>query len=895
MYALNSESGDVYGIIGPLNRGQTNHTTSFSDEAFSMANKTAFREIQNNNSKQLVSSSAKLNQDRLKQLRHDHKIVQNISSSDASTSSSSGGIESRDPLFFRDRNCVNGGKKNTDRLLNDQQSNRISSSSSEVVNQLVTNSGSIVLDYNKPMKIFDMSKFKSMLERESRLPYPNRKLLQSHCISIISFVVDDRKMLNLPSWIMIINIVAIDLLKVELGLVDPSLDGFTHSSGNNISNSSILLYDPLVDRRRFEYHISDYNNKTDSTMSDSTMVAPSPSINTTMISSQQQRLNSLNHLAASKKAFANAAALGAYNDDHYNHHHRSNNLILNARNAASELKAAQQREQQHQQQSQRRYSERNNIIRSGEADTSGNTKDHDSDLELRQSTGGELSKHAESEVQQSSSSSGFNSHCSSQNDSSAASSSSNIASGVSAVSDELRPGTPSSSTYRIGGAEGGVVESAPVLKPSMFKHLSKTSNTEIKKVSNLGKDETNGCINSNQAKNCSNITTSNIKSNNLLPCRGKRPPKLPHRVVEVYNSSGATKVSDPIPIPAPPTSSVGKPSGKANLILVSPTGLSPSLPKRKGPHEGAARSSSQIDLTGDEHPMVPEFSTIKHIDENGRCSVLNLDQRRQNKIDPSKGELPAGIPAHAQLAPPATQRHILRYLMSATRGKFSSDSNYKKENGRKVDTNHKFMPASPVKYQRPLPILPNQKIGSRYNQDQQPEENLYYCGLQARVPNRGLMQYPMHIPPPANPISKSAINAILTDFRHNSNTNNHSHNQQHRQNDYLRQQYFLKNLQNSSNSHYFYQRFQKSFINSPKSSTVSPVSKPLMKFFKTSNSNENNSKATNNISTKGVQNSSTTPMCLSVDNIHKKANQKSSQLILGLKLKKSKVKQTQIE
>lgn len=925
LYALNSEAGDLYGIVGPLNRGQTNqNTSSFTGEAFSVAkNKNStFVNKQQQRQQQLISANA---QKRHQQLRHGLKMVPNNSSSDASTSSSSGGIESSSSLFYREK--TNG---NSDNPLNDQQLNRISSSS-EVANHLVTNSGSIVLDYNKPMKIFDMSKFKSMLERESRLPYPNRKLLQSHCISIISFVVDDRKMLNLPSWIMIINIVAIDLLKIELGLVDPSLNGFTHSS-TNINNSSILLYDPLVDRRRFGYHLSsDYNNSKGNSMTipDSTakamVVGSLPSINTTTMSShqqQQQRLNNLNHhLAASKKAFANAAALGAYNGDHYNHHHRhrtnSSHLIMNARSTANELKAAAQ-------QSQRRYLDSNNT-RSEKVDATDNTGTcHDSDLELGQATGGgKLLKHTESEVQQSSSSSGFNSHCSSQNDSSAASSSSNIASGMSAASDEMLPSnTPSSSPYRIAETEadaeveaeageqndGGVVESASALKPSMFKHLSKTSNAENKLVSD--KDGTGNP--ENKAKNniCSNIIHTNKSNNNYpLQCRGKRPPKLPHRIVETNNNSGVSKMSDPIPIPAPPTSSVGGPSGKANLILVSPTGLSPPLPKRKGPSQkGVARSSSQIELTSDEsHSILPEFSIIKHIDENGRCSVLNLEQQkqRQNKIM-GKGKLPAGIPAHAQLAPPATQRHILRYLMSATRGKFafSSDDYNEANNRRNVDNNNKSIPISSVKYQRPLPILPNQKVGARYNHDQQPEENLYYCGLQARVPTRRLIPHQMNIPPPQpNPISKSAINAILTDFRNNSiSQHSHKQQQQHCQNDYLRQQYLPTSLQNNSDSHYLYQKFQKNIIDSPKSSTGSSVTKPLMKFFRTSNStNTSNSdkNASNNITTKGAQNSSTTTtsMCLSVDNIHKKANQKSSQSLIGqaLKLKKSRVKQTTIQ
>lgn len=882
LYALNSESGDLYGVVGHLNRNTLNQASgnngesAFSTSTNSFVNNT-FRDLQNHHTKkQLVPSSSSSSSNQNKRLsRHNHKMVTNNSSSDASTSSSSGGVgSSLSNAFYRDKNSsVNNHKtKNTDQIL-------FNKTSSENANHFMTNFGSIVLDYDKPMKIFDMSKFKLMLEHESRLPYPNRKLLQSHCISIISFVVDDRKMLNLPSWIMIINIVAIDLLKIELGLVDPNLDGFTHSS-TNINNSSVLLYDPLVDRRRFGYHLSDYNNKSTSiAMSDSTATIANSHYKTGGQQKQQihQRVNHFNnHLAASKKAFANAAALGAYNGDHYNQQHRKSNQSThnNSRNVANELTKVEQL-------SQERY-----LDRSCEklVETNSNMNDQDSDLELRRASDAKLSKQTESEVQQSSSSSGFNSHCSSQNDSSAASSSSNIASGLGANLDEPHSGgaSSSSSAYRVDENEGlrdGVIESASALKPSMFKHLSKTkttSNTEANKkvVRDLLED--------NVAKN--------INSNNLSQCpRGKRPPKLPHRVAEGTNN----QMSEPIPIPAPPTSSIGGPSGKANLILVSPTGLSPPLPKRKGVQKGGlVKSSSQINLTCDEHSTLPEFSMIKHIDENGRCSVLNLDQYRQA----NKGKLPAGIPAHAQLAPPATQRHILRYLMSATRGKFASNSNHfsNKDGNSKINEQLKFIPPSPVRYQRPLPILPNQKISVQYNGDR-PEENLYYCGLQARVPNQRRLIAPqqMSIPPPPNPISKNAINAILTDFRRNSMKNPYC------QNDYLKQQFLPIN---NSNSHYLYHKFQKK-IDSPKSSTGSSVTKPLIKFFKTSSSNNNNSSSnatttkTNNKTTNGDHNSSATSMCLSVDNIHKKTSQKSSQSILGqaLKLKKSKVKQTPTE
>lgn len=158
--------------------------------------------------------------------------------------------------------------------------------------------------------------------------------------------------------------------------------------------------------------------------------------------------------------------------------------------------------------------------------------------------------------------------------------------------------------------------------------------------------------------------------------------------------------------------------------------------------------------------------------------------------------LPTGIPPHAQLAPPATQRHILRYLMSAVaRGgpqqiKASQQQKTRVANKKQLASAQplsSFKSAQNSRLHRPLPVLPGQRpLGVSQQQHKNllncSDESLYYSGLQARVPKQHFHQqeqYQQHKRPLGPylaggyqyPITKSAINAILTDF------NLQSHNQ----------------------------------------------------------------------------------------------------------------------
>lgn len=80
--------------------------------------------------------------------------------------------------------------------------------------EILKNDGRLELD--KPVRLFDMKKFIQNIDRELRNSYPDRKKLENQCIILISFARDAVDILDLPSYVMIINIVAIDMLKSRI-------------------------------------------------------------------------------------------------------------------------------------------------------------------------------------------------------------------------------------------------------------------------------------------------------------------------------------------------------------------------------------------------------------------------------------------------------------------------------------------------------------------------------------------------------------------------------------------------------------------------------------------------------------------------------------------------------
>lgn len=67
-----------------------------------------------------------------------------------------------------------------------------------------------------PFQIFDMKKFAASVNTELEKAYPDRRKLESKCISALSFVKDSPEILDCSCWVMIINIVALDMLRTKL-------------------------------------------------------------------------------------------------------------------------------------------------------------------------------------------------------------------------------------------------------------------------------------------------------------------------------------------------------------------------------------------------------------------------------------------------------------------------------------------------------------------------------------------------------------------------------------------------------------------------------------------------------------------------------------------------------
>ncbi|XP_022222690.2 uncharacterized protein LOC111074269 isoform X2 [Drosophila obscura] len=72
------------------------------------------------------------------------------------------------------------------------------------------------LESEKIVKLFDMKKFQSNVNRELRRAYPDRRRLETQCLSAVAFVKSESDVLECPIWVLIVNVVAMDMLKSKL-------------------------------------------------------------------------------------------------------------------------------------------------------------------------------------------------------------------------------------------------------------------------------------------------------------------------------------------------------------------------------------------------------------------------------------------------------------------------------------------------------------------------------------------------------------------------------------------------------------------------------------------------------------------------------------------------------
>jgi len=73
-----------------------------------------------------------------------------------------------------------------------------------------------LLEHDKPFKLFEMKKYQANLNRELKRQYPDRRKLEAQCISLVSFGTSQVDILDCPIWVLVINVVAMEMLRSKL-------------------------------------------------------------------------------------------------------------------------------------------------------------------------------------------------------------------------------------------------------------------------------------------------------------------------------------------------------------------------------------------------------------------------------------------------------------------------------------------------------------------------------------------------------------------------------------------------------------------------------------------------------------------------------------------------------
>ena len=89
---------------------------------------------------------------------------------------------------------------------------------------------------DKPFKLFDMRKFQQNVNRELKRAFPDRKKLEAQCVSAISFVKNEQDLLYSPVWVMLINVVALEMLNAKMPQGQQHPQGRTGAGANRHSS-----------------------------------------------------------------------------------------------------------------------------------------------------------------------------------------------------------------------------------------------------------------------------------------------------------------------------------------------------------------------------------------------------------------------------------------------------------------------------------------------------------------------------------------------------------------------------------------------------------------------------------------------------------------------------------
>lgn len=101
-----------------------------------------------------------------------------------------------------------------------------------------------LLELEKPFKLFDMKKFQQNVNRELKRQYPDRRKLESQCISLVSFGNPEVEILDCPIWVLLVNVVAMEMLRTKIPSVRSSIPGMLDNRGNRMFGCGSSDEDP---------------------------------------------------------------------------------------------------------------------------------------------------------------------------------------------------------------------------------------------------------------------------------------------------------------------------------------------------------------------------------------------------------------------------------------------------------------------------------------------------------------------------------------------------------------------------------------------------------------------------------------------------------------------------
>ncbi|XP_074598286.1 uncharacterized protein LOC141852999 isoform X2 [Brevipalpus obovatus] len=120
----------------------------------------------------------------------------------------------------------------------------ISEDPSAIGQDLIESKG--ILQLHKALTLFQMKKLIINISKELQSAYPDRRALERQCISIICFDCESKNILQSACWMMVINIVAMEMIKAKLPPMIreqkvPDFVTIFQQHANNIANRRHLL------------------------------------------------------------------------------------------------------------------------------------------------------------------------------------------------------------------------------------------------------------------------------------------------------------------------------------------------------------------------------------------------------------------------------------------------------------------------------------------------------------------------------------------------------------------------------------------------------------------------------------------------------------------------------